>query len=65
MRGSDRTRAGRGRTRDRPRPAAAFAPAPVIDTRRYQRMIGLIGLALVVALSVYLFVNHGSAARPA
>jgi peroxiredoxin len=32
--------------------------APVIDTRRYQRMIGLIGLALVIALSVYLFVNH-------
>ncbi len=40
---------------DLTRPAA---PAPVIDTRRYQRMIGLIGLALVVALSVYLFVNH-------
>ena len=30
----------------------------MIDTRRYQRMIGLIGLALVAALSVYLFVNH-------
>jgi peroxiredoxin len=43
------------------RPGAAFTqPAPVIDTRRYQRMIGLIGLVLVVALSVYLFVNHGS-----
>jgi peroxiredoxin len=41
-------------------PRAAFTPAPVIDTRRYQRMIGLIGLVLVVALSVYLFVNHGS-----
>jgi peroxiredoxin len=41
-------------------PAAASVPAPVIDTRRYQRMIGLIGLALVAALSVYLFVNHGS-----
>jgi peroxiredoxin len=39
---------------------AASAPALVIDTRRYQRMIGLIGLALVVALSVYLFVNHSS-----
>jgi hypothetical protein len=36
------------------------ARAPVIDTRRYQRMIGLIGLVLVAALSVYLFVNHGS-----
>jgi peroxiredoxin len=39
-------------------PDAAHGPAPVIDTRRYQRMIGLIGLVLVVALSVYLFVNH-------
>ena len=38
--------------------APAPAPAAVIDTRRYQRMIGLIGLVLVVALSVYLFVNH-------
>jgi peroxiredoxin len=39
-------------------PRVAFTPAPAIDTRRYQRMIGLIGLVLVVALSVYLFVNH-------
>ena len=39
-------------------PRMAFTPAPVIDTRRYQRMIGLIGLVLVVALSVYLFVDH-------
>jgi peroxiredoxin len=45
---------------DRVRPVAAFAPAPVIDTRRYQRTIGLIGLVLVAALSVYLFVNHAS-----
>jgi peroxiredoxin len=43
-----------------PRPVGASVPAPVIDTRRYQRMIGVIGLALVAALSVYLFVNHGS-----
>jgi len=42
------------------RPSAGPAPTPVIDTRRYQRMIGLIGLALVAALSLYLFVNHGS-----
>jgi peroxiredoxin len=42
------------------RPASASVPAPVIDTRRYQRMIGLIGLALVAALSVYLLVDHGS-----
>jgi peroxiredoxin len=40
--------------------APAPAPAPVIDTRRYQRMIGLIGLTMVAALSVYLFLNHGS-----
>jgi peroxiredoxin len=43
---------------DLPPPRAAFAPAPVVDTRRYQRMIGLIGLALVAAFSVYLLVNH-------
>jgi peroxiredoxin len=43
----------------RPDPRAP-ASVPVIDTRRYQRMIALIGLALVVALSVYLFVNHRS-----
>jgi peroxiredoxin len=41
-------------------PRRPVAPGPVIDTRRYQRMIGLIGLVLVAALSVYLFVNHGS-----
>ena len=35
-------------------------PAPEIDTRRYQRMIGAIGLALVVAVGVYLFVTHGT-----
>jgi peroxiredoxin len=55
--GGDSTRPSGG---DPSAPAAASAPAPVIDTRRYQRMIGLIGLALVAALSVYLFVNHGS-----
>jgi peroxiredoxin len=50
---------GLGSAGDDPtRPAGTSAP--VIDTRRYQRMIGLIGLALVVALSVYLFVNHSS-----
>jgi peroxiredoxin len=32
----------------------------VIDTRRYQRMIGAIGLAVVVALGVYLFLTHGT-----
>jgi len=36
------------------------AADPAIDTRRYQRMIGAIGLAIVVALGVYLFVTHGT-----
>ena len=34
-------------------------PPPVIDTRRYQRMIGLIGLTLVVVISVALLSSHG------
>jgi peroxiredoxin len=40
-----------------PDPVAAREPA-AIDTRRYQRMIGAIGLAVVVALGVYLFVTR-------
>lgn len=32
---------------------------PVIDTRRYRWMIGIIGLALVLAISVYQFATHG------
>ena len=36
-------------------------PPPVIDTRRYQRMIGLIGLTLVVVISIaFLSTTHGS-----
>ena len=42
--------------RDATRPAA---PRPVIDTRRYRWMIGIIGLALVVAISAYQFATHG------
>jgi peroxiredoxin len=48
---------------DAMRPAgtpAAGRPAPVIvDTRRYRWMIGIFGLALVVAISVYQFATHG------
>lgn len=44
--------AARART---PRPRAE----PVIDTRRYQWMIGILGLALVAAFSIYLFVTNG------
>ena len=44
-----------------PAPRTARAPAPpVIDPRRYQRMIGAIGLAVIVAVGVYLFVSHGT-----
>jgi hypothetical protein len=35
-------------------------PAPVIDTRRYRWMIGIVGLILVVSFSVYLFVTRGT-----
>jgi peroxiredoxin len=33
--------------------------APVVDTRRYQRMIGLLGLALVIAVSAALLTSGG------
>lgn len=44
-----------------PRPAApAPGPAaPVIDTRPYRWMVGIIGLALVLGISVYQFASHG------
>jgi hypothetical protein len=56
-----------GGSRRRLDPARAVAeqppaPQPVrpqIDTRRYQWTIGLIGLALVVAFSTYLYVRNG------
>jgi peroxiredoxin len=47
---------------------AARRPAPpVIDTRRYQRVIGLIGLTLVVVISVAFLSSHsqGTAGIPA
>jgi peroxiredoxin len=42
-----------------PPPVPPTGPAPVIDTRRYRMMVGVIGLVLVVAVSVYQFVTHG------
>lgn len=49
--------------------AAASAPLPpspeqppgepAVDTRRYRWMIGIFGLALVIAISVYQFASHG------
>jgi peroxiredoxin len=41
-------------------PGAPGAPAPpVIDTRPYRWMIGIIGLVIVIAISVYQFASHG------
>ena len=42
-------------------------PPPVIDTRRYQRVIGLIGLTLVVVISIAFLSSHspGTAGIPA
>jgi hypothetical protein len=36
----------------------------MIDTRRYQWMIGGVGLALIVAFSVYLYLSGGAHAHP-
>lgn len=33
-------------------------PAPVIDTRPYRRMVGIIGLGLLIAFSVYQLTGH-------
>jgi hypothetical protein len=49
---------------DRASPAAGMPPSappapPVVDTRRYRWMVGIIGLALVVGISVYQFASHG------
>jgi peroxiredoxin len=41
------------------RRAARRPPPPVIDTRRYQRMIGLFGLALVIVISISFLTTHG------
>jgi peroxiredoxin len=41
------------------RRAARRPPAPVVDTRRYQRLIGLFGLLLVVVISISFLTTHG------
>jgi hypothetical protein len=45
----------------------ARTPPPVIDTRRYQRLIGLLGLGLVIVVSVSFLTTHsaGTAGIPA
>lgn len=56
---------GPGRRRLDPGRAVAEAEdsikpaAPAIDTRRYQWTVGLIGIGLVIAFSVYLFTKNG------
>lgn len=37
------------------------SPTPVIDTRRYRWMIGIFGVVLLIAFSVYEFTRHGIA----
>jgi len=44
-----------GQAEGPPRPE----PEPEIDTRRYRWMIGIFGLALLVAFSVYMFTSRG------
>jgi peroxiredoxin len=43
-----------------PRPTPPRRPAPVIDTRRYQWMIGAIGVAVILAIGAYLFATRGT-----
>ncbi len=42
-----------------PVPPAPELPPPTVDTRRYRWVIGIVGLALVIAISVYQFATHG------
>ena len=42
-----------------PVPSASPPAAPVIDTRPYRWMVGIIGLVVVLAVSIYLFASHG------
>ncbi len=39
--------------------AAPIRPAPVIDTRPYRWTIGIFGLVLLIAVSIYMFASHG------
>jgi hypothetical protein len=40
-------------------PRSPVGGEPVIDTRRYGWMIGIFGLVLVIAVSIYQFASHG------
>ena len=51
----DPDRAAAAATRRKPAPP----PPPVIDTRRYQRMIGLFGLVVVIVISVSFLTTRG------
>lgn len=51
--------AARGTSGARDEPSAPPAPSAVIDTRRYRWTIGIFGLILVIAFSVYEFNKHG------
>jgi peroxiredoxin len=45
---------------DGPPPArVGRGPIPIVDTRRYRWMIGIFGLLLVLAVSIYQFATHG------
>jgi len=44
-----------------PRPEGGRPPPPEIDVRRYRWAIGLLGLALLIAFSVYQLTSHGLA----
>lgn len=52
----DPDRAARAAAR---RAARRPGPAPVVDTRRYQRIIGLFGLTLVVVISIAFLTSRG------
>jgi hypothetical protein len=49
------------------RRATRRAPQPVVDTRRYQRVIGLLGITLIVIISISFLTSHtpGTAGIPA
>jgi AhpC/TSA family len=49
------------------RPAPSVPPPPLVDTRRYQRLIGLFGLAVVIVISIAFLTSHraGTAGIPA
>jgi hypothetical protein len=47
------------RPQEEPRATPAAARAAPIDTRRYRWAVGIFGLALVVAISIWQFATHG------